>query len=350
MPRYPQHVIRRFFLFSLVLLALTGTACGRYLTTGVAVVNGVGISKGDLERQVAAVFKSPQFQGADPNDAEQRLDVERQVIVQLIQQELIKQEAVRLAVRVAESEVAERFGQVRAQFQTDDQFSQALSQNGLTVTTLRERIRDQLTVEKVQTRAIGDVTATEAEIRAAYGNGQRFEELHVRHILFTVNAPTEEAAKKKKAEDTLAQLRDGADFIALAKKVSEDTQTKPQGGDLGTVTRSTPLVQEFLTAAFALKKGQISGLVRTQFGFHIIKVEDRRTKTLDQARAELTQEINDSKRQDAFTGFMKKRVEAARIVVNPRYGDFNPETLSIDAHDFFVPPEPEPQTSQFPSR
>lgn len=342
-------MIRRFLLFSLVLLAIAGTACGRYLTTGVAVVNGVGISKADLDTQVGVVLASPQFQGANPSDAQQRLDIERQVIVQLIQQELIKQEADRLAVRVSTTQVAERFGQVRGQFQTDEQFQQALAQNGLTVTTLRERIREQLTVEQVQTRAIGNLSATEAEIRAAYGNGQRFEELHVRHILFTVSG-TDEAAKKKKAEDTLAQLRNGADFIALAKKVSEDTTTKPQGGDLGTVTRQTPFDQTFLNAAFKLKKGQISGLVRTQFGYHIIKVEDRRTKTLEQARAELTQEITDTKRQEAFTTFMKKRVDAARIVVNPRYGDFNPETLSIDAHDFFVPPEPEPQTQQFPTR
>lgn len=350
MPRYPQRVIRRFFLFSLVLLAFVGTACGRYLTTGVAVVNGVGISKGDLEKQVAVVLDSPQFQGANPRDAEQRLDIERQVIVQLIQQELIKQEADRLSVKVAATEVAERFGQVRGQFQTDDQFQQALAQNGLTSTTLRERIREQLILEQVQSRAIGNLAPTEAEIRAAYGNGQRFEELHVRHILFTVQAPTEEAAKKKKAEDTLAQLKDGADFVALAKKVSEDTTTKAQGGDLGTVTRQTPFDQTFLNAAFALKKGQISGLVRTQFGFHIIKVDNRTTKTLAQARAELTQEITDTKRQDAFTEFMRGRVDAARIVVNPRYGDFNPETLSIDAHAFFVPPEPEPETRQFPSR
>ena len=343
-------MIRRFALISLVLLAFAGTACGRYLTTGVAVVNGIGISKGDLERQVSAVLRSPQFQGADPRDAEQRLDIERQVIVQLIQQELIKQEAERLGVRVSETQIAERLGQVRAQFQTDDQFQQALAQNGLTASTLRGRIRDQLTVELVQTRAIGNITATEAEIRAAYGNGSRFDELRVRHILFTVANATEEAAKKKKAEDTLAQLRDGADFIALAKKVSEDTASKPSGGDLGTVTRSTPFDQTFLNAAFRLKKGQISGLVRTQFGFHIIRVDDRTSKTLDQARAELTQEIADSKRQDAFTEFMKGRVDAARIVVNPRYGDFNPATLSIDAHDFFVPPQPAPETQSFPSR
>jgi peptidyl-prolyl cis-trans isomerase C len=314
------------------------------------VVNGVGISKGDLDKQVSVVLASPQFQGqVDPGDAEQRLDVERQVIVQLIQQELIKQEADRLAVRVAATQVAERFGQVRAQFQTDDQFQQALAQNGLTVTTLQDRIREQLTLEQVQSRAIGNLSATDAELRAAYGNGSRFEELHVRHILFTVSG-TDPSAARKKAQTALAQLKDGADFIALAKKVSEDTTTKAQGGDLGTVTRQTPFDQTFLNAAFALKEGQISGLVQTQFGFHIIKVEDRRSKTLEQARAQLTQEITDTKRQDAFTDFMKKRVDSARIVVNPRYGDFNPSTLSIDAHDFFVPPSPEPDTQQFPSR
>lgn len=344
-------MIRRFSLLFLALLALLATGCGRYLTTGVAVVNGVGISKGDLDKQVAVVLESPQFQGqVDARDAEQRLEIERQVIVQLIQQELIKQEADRLAVRVSAAQVGERFGQVRAQFQTEDQFRQALAQNSLTEETLRERIREQLTVEQVQTRAIGNLSATEAEIRQAYGNGARFEELHLRHILFTVAPGSDAAAAKKKAESALAQLKDGTDFATLAKRVSEDPQTKPLGGDLGTVTRSTPFDQTFLNAAFALKKGQISGLVQTQFGYHIIKAEDRRSKTLEQARAELTQEITDAKRQEAFTDFMRKRVKAARIVVNPRYGDFNPESLSIDAHEFFVPPEPEPETSAFPSR
>lgn len=343
-------MIRRLLLLSLVLLVLAGTACGRYLTTGVAVVNGVGISKGQLDKQVAVVLDSPQFQGqVDPRDTSQRLEIERQVIVQLIQRELIRQEADRLAVRVATSQVDERFGQVRAQFPSEDQFQQALAQNGLTVASLREQIREQLQLEQVQDRAIDTLAATEAEIRAAYGNGSRFDELHVRHILFQVTG-TDEAAARKKAESALAQLRGGADFIELAKKVSEDQSTKAQGGDLGTVTRQTPFDQDFLNAAFALKEGKISGLVRTQFGFHIIKIEDRRSKTLEQARAQLSQEITSTKQQEAFTDFMRDKVEKARIVVNPRYGDFNPSTLSIDAHDFFVPPEPEPETQQFPSR
>src|SRR5688572_6862318 len=108
MPRYPQLVTRRLLVSSLVLLAFAASACGRYLTTGVAVVNGVGISKDALDKQVAVVLDSPQFQGqVDPQDAEQRLEIERQVIVQLIQQELIRQEADRLSVRVNARDVDE---------------------------------------------------------------------------------------------------------------------------------------------------------------------------------------------------------------------------------------------------
>ena len=351
MPRYPQPVTRRLLFSILVLVALAASACGRYLTTGVAVVNGVGISKDALDKQVAVVLDSPQFQGqVDPRDAEQRVEIERQVIVQLIQQELIRQEADRLSVRVNARDVDERFGQVRSQFPTEDQFRQALEQNALSVATLRSRIREQLVLENVQRRAVGDVPVTEAEIVAEYGKGERFEELHVRHILFTVSGPDEEAAARRKADAALARLRDGADFIALAKQVSEDAQSKPQGGDLGTVTRQTPFDQEFLRAAFSVKEGQISGIVRTQFGFHIIKVEDRRSKTLDQVRTQLSQEIGDTKRQQAFQEFIRKRVTAARIVVNPRWGDFNPATLQIEAHEFFVPPSPVPETEPFPVR
>jgi hypothetical protein len=97
-----------------------------------------------------------------------------------------------------------------------------------------------------------------------------------------------------------------------------------------------------------VKEGRISGLVRTQFGFHIIKVDDRRTKTLEQARAELSEEIATAKRTESFQSYIVERLRAADIVVNPRWGDFDPETFEIQNHEFFVPPSPAPETQPIP--
>jgi peptidyl-prolyl cis-trans isomerase C len=106
------------------------------------------------------------------------------------------------------------------------------------------------------------------------------EEVHARHIL----VPTEDEAKA--IED---QLKKGADFAALAKEKSKDPGAA-DGGDLGYFTKDQ-MVPEFADAAFKLEKGQISDPVHTQFGWHIIKVEDKRTKptpTFDQVKAQLT--------------------------------------------------------------
>ena len=336
---------RRFSLFVLALLSVAASACGRYLTTGVAVVNGEMIDRDELDRQVASVYENPQFSGAiNPDDAEQRLQIERQVIVQLIQDELIRQEAKRLGATVSDADIDARFQAISAAQPAELQ--QEVQSRGLE--EVRELIKGQLLAERVAEKAGGNVTATDAEIRAAYGNGQRFEEILLRHILFQVAPGADEAAARKKAEDALAKLRDGADFATLAKQVSEDPGSKDNGGSYGYVTRDVNFDETFLNAAFALKEGRISGLVRTQFGFHIIKVDDRRTKTLEQARAELTQEIETQKRTQAFQEFIGDRIREADIVVNPRWGDFDPETFRIETHEFFVPASPEPETEPIP--
>jgi parvulin-like peptidyl-prolyl isomerase len=343
-------VTRRVLLPALVLLAFVGTACGRYLTTGVAVINGVSISQKELDSQFDAVRQSQQFSGSfDPNNPEQRLEVERQIIVGLIQQELIRQEGERMGVRVTAAQVQQQFVQVRAQFQTDEQFRQALRANQLTEVTLREQLRSQVLLQLVRDRVTKDVVASEQDIRAAYGNGEEFEEIKVRHILFRVE-DTNSAPAKKEAEAALAQLKAGADFAAIAKKQSDDTGSKDKGGDLGYITRQTNFDQQFLQAAFALKKGQLSGLVQTSFGFHIIRVDDVRRKTLAQVHAQLEQQISQQKKQQAFQGFVQARIKTYDIVVNPRWGDFNAQTLSIDSRQFFVPPTPEPQTRPFSLR
>ncbi|HEY3836487.1 MAG TPA: peptidylprolyl isomerase [Bryobacteraceae bacterium] len=133
------------------------------------------------------------------------------------------------------------------------------------------------------------------------------EEVHVRHILISVprgaDAKTDAAAKAK-AEDVLKQLHAGGNFAALAKKYSEDPGSKDQGGDLGMQAHGT-FVPEFDKAAFALKPGEISPLVKTQFGYHIlqgVEKQNAHTRTFDEVRgAILASMIRDKEAQAAQT-------------------------------------------------
>lgn len=359
---------RRFSLLSLALtavLAVAASACGRYLTTGAAVVNGVSISRDYVNDEIANLSLNPAFTTQyDLDDPAQLTDFERQLIVRAIQGELIRQGARTLKLSVTEAEIDARL-QAYQQAQAEeidaeivrrgrvalDLFPEEPAEADLPevqrvgLVELRKLLRDELLREKLAVATGGTVQPTEQELRVAYGNGQRFEEIKVRHILIQVQ--TDEAAARRDAQAALDRVREGEDFAAVARDVSQDSSAQA-GGDLGYITREVNFDETFLNAAFALREGRVSDLVRTQFGFHIIKVDDRRAKTFEQARAELAEEITAQKQTESFQNFMVTRLRSADIVVNPRYGDFDRETFRIVDRDFFVPPSPEPETQPVP--
>ena len=120
------------------------------------------------------------------------------------------------------------------------------------------------------------------------------EEVRARHILFRVNDPNDTAASKAaedKVKNTIERIKKGEDFGTLAKALTEDPSGKQDGGDLGYFTRDQ-MVPEFSEVAFSLQKGQVSGPVKTQFGWHVLKVEDKRMREpppFDQVRGEIEQ-------------------------------------------------------------
>lgn len=132
----------------------------------------------------------------------------------------------------------------------------------------------------------------------------RQEEVQVRHILFKVpaNADEEQEAQvRTAAEKVLAELRDGADFATMAQEHSEDEATAEQGGELGFFPRGQ-MVPAFDAAAFALTVGQLSELIRTEFGFHILRVEDKveaETKSLPEVETEITTLLRQEKSRQA---------------------------------------------------
>ena len=140
------------------------------------------------------------------------------------------------------------------------------------------------------------VAVPQADIQRYYNdNSQQYtspERVRASHILLNTGGK-DEAAVRKQAEELLAKIKAGADFAELAKKYSEDPGSKEKGGDLDFFPRGQ-MVPEFEQAAFSLQPGQVSDLVKTQYGFHIIKVVEKQagsTQTLDQVRAQIQQTL-----------------------------------------------------------
>ena len=181
------------------------------------------------------------------------------------------------------------------------------------------QVSAQVRVEYVvlsQETLAASIAANPEQIKVYYDqNLARFrqdEQRQVSHIL--IKPEPDKATAKAKADDVLKQLRGGGDFAALAKKFSQDPGSAAQGGDLGTFGRGA-MVKPFEDAAFTLKEGDISSLVESEFGFHIIKlvaIKGAKVKSFDEMRGDIEKEW---KKQEA----QKKYAESAEAFSNTVY-------------------------------
>jgi peptidyl-prolyl cis-trans isomerase C len=164
----------------------------------------------------------------------------------------------------------------------------------------------------------GKAALTEPALRKIYDdatkNAASEQEVRARHILFRVADPNDQAASKAaedKVKNTIDRIKKGEDFAKLAMALTEDPSGKQDGGDLGYFTRDQ-MVPEFSEAAFGLEKGQMSGPVKTQFGWHVLKVEDKRMREpppFDKVRGEIEEYAS----RKAQTDLVKKLRADAKI-------------------------------------
>ncbi len=125
------------------------------------------------------------------------------------------------------------------------------------------------------------------------------EQVRASHILLKTEGK-DDAAVKKQAEDVLAKVKGGADFAALAGKISEDEGSAAQGGELKPFAKDGSMVKEFEDAAFALKPGETSDLVKSQFGYHIIRLLEKKaasTRSLDESRVQIEEILKSERAQ-----------------------------------------------------
>jgi peptidyl-prolyl cis-trans isomerase D len=201
-----------------------------------------------------------------------------------------------------------------------------------------------LVLDREQAQAKTIVPA--ADVQRFYNDNiaqyQTPEQIRASHIL--LNTPgKDEAAVKRQAEDILKQARAGADFAALATKFSEDEGSKVNGGDLDYFSRGR-MVPEFETAAFALKPGEISEPVKSQYGYHIIKLVDRKpavTRSFDEVRPQIEEQLKSQRTDQQLTA---RATELAARIDDPSDLDTvaREQGLMVTESEFFGREDPVP--------
>ena len=275
-----MRMIKTMLLAGCWLLLSAGAAAQMHAYGVAARVNGAEISNETLERNFQEYLRERNINiGAIRHPA--KLQVMRsEVLNQLIDRELLWQAARSAGIVVGEQEVDERIADMRTAFKSEAAFASRLASEGFTAEQFRSHWRKLLAVRRnLDAVAAREAPVTDAEIHAFYdGNPEKFlrpESVRARHILVSVQpdaTPEARAAARARIGDLLRQLKAGADFAALARAHSEDG-AREHGGDLGHFERGR-MVPAFEQAAFALPPGEVSGIVQTEFGFHVIRVEE----------------------------------------------------------------------------
>lgn len=183
--------------------------------------------------------------------------------------------------------------------------------------------------------ATGKEAMTDAAMKAVYDDALKQmgpeEEVHARHILVRATPGDDKASKEAedKIKAVIARLKKGEDFVKVAGDVTEDPSGKANGGDLGYFGKEQ-MVPEFADVAFKLNKGQLSDPVKTQFGWHVIKVEDKRTKappTFDEVKPQIEQYVQRKAQAELVTGLRASaKIEKNYTVAPPTPAPLTPLT------------------------
>jgi len=245
----------------------------------VARVNGVAITASELKKASKVMLAGQR--GMAPS-ADQQKEFEKQALSQLISAELLYQAGQKLEIKDLDKQVDEKIAQGRAKFANAEDLKKAMKDMDMDEKDLRDYTRRDLVITNfVEKTIVPKVKVSEEDARKFYDqNPDKFtrpETVKASHILLGVDpkaSAEDKKAAREKAEKLRKELAAGADFAALAKANSSDGSSQ-QGGDLGYFAKGQ-MVPAFEKAAFALKPGEISDVVETEFGYHIIKLTEKK--------------------------------------------------------------------------
>jgi peptidyl-prolyl cis-trans isomerase C len=298
----------RFFglLLCCCLLVSPSFADDKAISSGdeiAASVNGKMITRTELEREILNLSNRYSIQTQDSAIPD---DIESKALDNLITRQLLYEASQKAQIKVDDSEVNENLQQAISRFPNKEAFDSVLKRENITENDLKSEIRYGLAIQTyVEDNYVSKTSVSEEELTTYYNSNPALfkhpEMVKASHILIRVDSQAEETQKieaRKKIEDIAKRLKAGEDFAELAKTYSE-CPSSSNGGDLGSFRRGQ-MVQAFEDAAFSLNPGEISPVVETNFGFHIIKVSEKQPEgsfPLDQVKPQIQQVLTREKVQ-----------------------------------------------------
>jgi peptidyl-prolyl cis-trans isomerase C len=250
--------------------------------------------------------------------------MERRALDKVIAQELLSQESKDLKVEDIEKKVDEETQKLKRKYKNEKNFKSYLKSKNLTEDALRATLKKNIYIDRyLKEKGIRNPVIPEEEIRSYYEDTKeeyrREEYIKASHIVILVdeNAPQEKKDEAhRKAEKIWKEIMDSKDFAGLARKYSEDGKA-PSGGDLGYIEKGF-MPPEFDAVAFSMKKDEISEVVRTKYGFHIIKVVDKKPAgiaPLSEVKDFITRYLQMELSRKKLASHMKELKEKAKIEV-----------------------------------
>ncbi len=206
-----------------------------------------------------------------------------------------------MGIKITNKDINKEIENIKKMFPSEKEFEDALKKQNMDEDDLRNNIEKNLLLEKVKEKVVGDIKITDKDVKEYYDkNKDQFKvgnQVKVAHIL---------VKDEKTAKTVKEDLDKGGDFVELAKKHSTDTANKDKGGDLGWITKEQ-VVPEFGNKAFSMKIGEISDPVKTEFGFHIIRVDDTKqasTKSLEEVKDVIKAQLTEEKKSKKFNDWL----------------------------------------------
>ncbi len=311
----------------------------------VAIVNGQPLSRAEFEKTLNEIFSS---MGMQPSmlPPDQRGALYRQFAEDMIVDKLIDQASA--STQVSPAEVDEELAKITQQFGSQDRFAEELKASGQNMDDFKQRLTKLIRQRKWMESQVKADAVSDAQVTAFYNeNKQEFEQpetVRASHILIRVEENADPAtveAKQKQASDLAARAKGGEDFGKLATEFSEDPTAKQNAGDLNYFPKDR-MVPQFAEQAFGQAAGTISDPVRTQFGWHVIKVTDKKpaqVMPLAEVKGEIAEYLKETKQQEGVEAViqgLRAKAKVEILIPEPQ-----PPTLDVQVQgvDVVAPPQ-----------